>query len=78
MIDNTERCQRLCLLWEENGVPHMTFRLWENPDDVAVRAFAASLVEALEGRATLDERQPMQALAERSPRRASCPGRAET
>ena len=78
MIDNTERCQRLCLLWEENGVPHMTFRLWENPDDIAVRAFAASLLGALEGRATLDERQPMQALAERSPRRASCPGRAET
>jgi len=25
----------------------MTFRLWENPDDIAVRAFAASLVEAL-------------------------------
>ena len=47
MIDNTGRCQRLCLLWEEGGVPHMTFRLWENADDVAVRAFAASLLEAL-------------------------------
>ena len=47
MIDNTERCQRLCLLWEHDGVPHMTFRLWENPDDIAVRSFAAALVEAL-------------------------------
>lgn len=47
MIDNTERCQRLCLLWEEAGAPHTTFRLWENPDDFVVRAFAASLLEAL-------------------------------
>ncbi|MBQ8554388.1 MAG: beta-galactosidase [Clostridia bacterium] len=49
MIDNTERCQRLCLLWEQEDVPHMTFRLWENPQDVTVRAFAASLVEGLCG-----------------------------
>ena len=47
MIDNTERCQRLCLLWEQECVPHATFRLWEAADDVAVRAFAAALVEAL-------------------------------
>jgi len=47
MVDNTERCQRLCLLWEKEGVPHSTFRLWEAADDIAVRAFAASLVEAL-------------------------------
>ncbi|MBQ2953797.1 MAG: hypothetical protein IJE07_09625 [Clostridia bacterium] len=47
MIDNTERCQRLNLLWVEDGVPHMTFRLWENPGDVTIRAFAASLLEAL-------------------------------
>lgn len=47
MIDNTERCQRLCLLWEQDGVPHSTFRLWKDADDVSVRAFAASLVEAL-------------------------------
>ncbi|MGN0793510.1 MAG: beta-galactosidase [Aristaeellaceae bacterium] len=47
MIDNTERCQRLCLLWLQEGVPHMTFRLWENPEDVTVRAFAAALAEAL-------------------------------
>ena len=48
MIDNTERCQRLNLLWEEDGVLHMTFRLWENkPWDATVRAFAASLVEAM-------------------------------
>ena len=47
MVDNIERCQRLCLLWEKEGVPHSTFRLWEAADDIAVRAFAASLVEAL-------------------------------
>ncbi len=77
MIDNTERCRRLCLLWEQEAdeigqsptsdsdcvqspsvsgtrpcaerrsIPHMTFRLWENPDDFTVRAFAASLLEAL-------------------------------
>ena len=47
MIDNTERCQRLCLLWEQDGVPHLTARLWEAADDVSVRAFAAALVEAL-------------------------------
>ncbi len=77
MIDNTERCKRLCLLWEENSheversstsdsdclqspgvagtqlyaegrpIPHMTFRLWEDAEDVSVRAFAVALVEAL-------------------------------
>ena len=47
MIDNTERCQRLNLLWQEAGVTHMTFRLWEKADDTTVRAFAASLLEAL-------------------------------
>lgn len=47
MIDNTERCQRLGLLWEQEGIPHLTFRLWENPNDVTVRAFAAALLEAL-------------------------------
>lgn len=47
MIDNTERCQRLGLLWEQEGIPHLTFRLWENPNDVTVRAFAAVLLEAL-------------------------------
>ncbi len=47
MIDNTERCQRLCILWEQDGVPHLTARLWEDAQDVTVRAFAASLLEAL-------------------------------
>ena len=47
MIDNTERCQRLCLLWQQEGVAHLTARLWEKPEDPAVRAFAASLVGAL-------------------------------
>ncbi len=47
MIDNTERCQRLCLLWVQQGVLHMTCRLWEDAEDVTVRAFAASLMEGL-------------------------------
>lgn len=47
MIDNTERCQRLCLLWMQDGAAHMTFRLWEASQDAAVRAFAASLLEAM-------------------------------
>lgn len=47
MIDNTERCQRLCLLWTEDGIPHMTFRLWEDAQDVTVQAFAAGLFRAL-------------------------------
>ena len=49
MIDNTERCRRLCLLWQENGIPHLTARLWENPTDCAVKALAASLLDALSG-----------------------------
>ncbi len=47
MIDNTERCQRLCILWEEQSVLHLTARLWEDADDITVRAFAFSLLEAL-------------------------------
>ncbi|MBE5814793.1 MAG: hypothetical protein E7320_06245 [Clostridiales bacterium] len=47
MIDNTERCQRLCLLWQQEGVAYLTARLWENAQDPAVRAFAASLAEGL-------------------------------
>ncbi len=47
MIDNTERCHRLCILWQQEGVPHLTARLWEDAQDVTVRAFAASLMEAL-------------------------------
>lgn len=46
MIDNTQRCQRLCILWEFQGVPHLTTRLWENPEDCAVKAFAAALISA--------------------------------
>lgn len=47
MIDNTERCQRLGLLWQQDGITHLTARLWEKPEDPAVRAFAASLLSAL-------------------------------
>ena len=47
MIDNTERCARLNLLWQEDGVTFLTARLWEDADDCSVRAFAVSLLEAL-------------------------------
>lgn len=47
MIDNTERCARLGILYQQEGVWHLTARLWEKPDDPAVRALAWSLWEAL-------------------------------
>ena len=47
MIDNTERCARLGILYQQDGVWHLTARLWEKPDDPAVRALAWSLWEAL-------------------------------
>lgn len=48
MIDNTERCARLGILYQQDGVWHLTARLWEKPDDPAVRALAWSLWEALQ------------------------------
>lgn len=47
MIDNTERCARLGILYQQEGLWHLTARLWEKPDDPAVRALAWSLWEAL-------------------------------
>lgn len=47
MIDNVERCHRLGILYEQEGLVHLTARLWEAPDDPAVRALALSLWEAL-------------------------------
>lgn len=47
MIDNTERCARLGILYQQDGMWHLTARLWEKPDDPAVRALAWSLWEAL-------------------------------
>lgn len=47
MIDNTERCARLGILYQQDGLWHLTARLWEKPDDPAVRALAWSLWEAL-------------------------------
>ncbi len=47
MIDNTERCHRLGILYQEHGHWHLTARLWEAADDIAVRAFAYSLWSAL-------------------------------
>lgn len=47
MIDNTERCARLGILYQQDGVWHLTARLWEKPNDPAVRALAWSLWEAL-------------------------------
>ena len=47
MIDNTERCARLGILYQQDGVWLLTARLWEKPNDPAVRALAWSLWEAL-------------------------------
>lgn len=47
MIDNTERCARLGILYQQDGMWHLTARLWEKPNDPAVRALAWSLWEAL-------------------------------
>lgn len=47
MIDNTERCARLGILYQQNGVWHLTARLWEKPNAPTVRALAWSLWEAL-------------------------------
>lgn len=47
MIDNTERCARLGILYQQDGVWHLTARLWEKPNDPAVRALAWSLWGAL-------------------------------
>lgn len=47
MIDNTERCARLGILYQQDGVWHLTARLWEKPDAPTVRALAWSLWEAL-------------------------------
>lgn len=47
MIDNTERCARLGILYQQEGVWHLTARLWEKPNDPTVRALAWSLWEAL-------------------------------
>ena len=45
--DNTERCARLGILYQQDGVWHLTARLWEKPDAPTVRALAWSLWEAL-------------------------------
>lgn len=47
MIDNTERCARLGILYQQDGLWYLTARLWEKPDDPTVRALAWSLWEAL-------------------------------
>lgn len=47
MIDNTERCARLGILYQQDGLWYLTARLWEKPNDPTVRALAWSLWEAL-------------------------------
>lgn len=47
MIDNTERCSRLGILYEDHGIPFLTARLWEAADRPEVRVFAGSLLNWL-------------------------------
>lgn len=49
MIDNVERCQRLGILYMDQGIPHLTSRLWEAAAWPEVKAFAFSLLRWVEG-----------------------------
>ncbi len=45
VIDNPERQHRLALLYRDNGVVCCTSRLWEVSDKIAVKHFAASILD---------------------------------
>ena len=44
MIDNVERCQRLGILYEKDGVMHCTIRLWEIAHEPEAQCLAACLI----------------------------------
>lgn len=44
-IDNTDRCSRLGVLYEQNGMPVCTSRLWEIGSEPEIKILAAALVE---------------------------------
>lgn len=43
-IDNIERCSRLGVLYEKNGIPVCTSRLWEIAENLEIKTLAAALV----------------------------------
>ena len=44
MIDNTERCDEMGVIYLADGVPHCTIRLWEIADEPEARQLARSLI----------------------------------
>ena len=47
LLERFSQHARLGILYQQDGVWHLTARLWEKPDDPTVRALAWSLWEAL-------------------------------
>ena len=48
MIDNVERCERMGLIYVQNGVLHCTIRLWEIADEPEAQCLAACLLNMKE------------------------------
>ena len=46
VVDNTERCHRLGMLYQRDGVTVCTVKLWEIADKAEVKQFAKSLIKA--------------------------------
>ena len=44
MIDNVERCERMGLIYRQDGVLHCTIRLWEDADEPEAQCLAACLL----------------------------------
>lgn len=45
VVDNTERCHRLGMLYKKNGVLHCSIRLWEAVDCPEIKQLAKSIAE---------------------------------
>lgn len=45
VVDNTERCHRLGMLYKKNGVLHCSIRLWEAADYPEIKQLAKSITE---------------------------------
>ena len=45
VVDNTERCHRLGMLYKRNGILHCSIRLWEAADVPEIKQLAKSITE---------------------------------
>ena len=45
VVDNTERCHRLGMLYKKNGILHCSIRLWEAADVPEIKQLAKSITE---------------------------------